>query len=162
VTRAIESHSSNHTFSFMKIFLRSFVVALLVAASAFAADKAVPKYGCELLTNYVPITKALAADDLKQAQLAATALSKQAVSNGMTGIVEKAKALAEAPDIAKARAALRPLTAEIEPLTITEKNVTVMYCPMARASWVQDSGPVENPYYGKAMLHCGAPKKADR
>jgi hypothetical protein len=137
------------------------VTVLSTAASAlFAADKSAPKYGCEFLTNYVPIAKALAADDLKSAQAAATALAKQAESTGMTGMATNAKALAAAPDIAKARAAFRPLTAEIEPLAAGEKEATVMYCPMARGTWVQDKGPVENPYYGKSMLHCGGPKPA--
>ena len=142
-------------------FLRLLTIVLLAssAGALFAAsNEPAPKYGCELLTNYVPIAKALAFDDLKAAQVAAAALSKQAESNGMTGIVEKAKVLAEASDIVKARAAFRPLTEEIEPLTVTEKKVTVMYCPMARGTWVQANGPVENPYYGKAMLRCGGPK----
>ena len=80
--------------------------------------------------------------------------------HGLTGIVEKAKVVSEARDLVQARAAFRPLTDEIEPLTVTEKNVTVMYCPMAKGTWVQDTGPVENPYYGKSMLRCGGPKTA--
>jgi hypothetical protein len=136
----------------------------LCAAALYAADatdkKTPPKYGCDLLTQYVPLAKALAADDFAAAKTAAAALSQQAISNGLTGIVEKAKVVAEAADITKARAAFRPLSEEIEPLTVTEKNVTVMYCPMAKGSWVQDTGPVENPYYGKSMLRCGAPKVA--
>ena len=39
-----------------------------------------------------------------------------------------------------------------------------MYCPMfdgnAGATWVQKAGPVTNPYYGKAMLHCGTDMSA--
>jgi hypothetical protein len=104
--------------------------------------------------------KAFAADDLAKAQAAAAALSKQAISNGLTGIVEKAKDVAEAPDMAKAREAFKLLSEDVEPLTVTEKEVTVMYCPMAKASWVQPNGPVENPYYGKSMLRCGGPKSA--
>jgi hypothetical protein len=143
-------------------FVIAVLFASLSAALCAAENKPAPKYGCDLLTNYVPIAQALAADDLVAAKAAAAALSKQAVSNGMTGIVEKAKVLSEAEDIVKARAAFRPLTDEIEPLTITEKNVTVMYCPMARGTWVQDNGPVANPYYGKAMLRCGGPKVAKK
>jgi hypothetical protein len=143
--------------------LRFIAVTLVATAASLvsaATNAPAPKYGCELLTNYVPVAKALAADDLKTAQRSAAALSKQAESNGMTGIVELAKNLSKAADIAKARTAFKALSEEIEGLTVTEKDVTVMYCPMAAAIWVQPTGPVENPYFGKAMLHCGGPKVA--
>jgi hypothetical protein len=141
-------------------FASLWAIALLFAAGALFAAPAepLPKYGCELLTAYVPIAIAFADDDLKTAQTAAAVLSKQAESNGLIGIVAQAKAVAEAPDMAKARTAFEMLSEEVEPLTVTEDKVTVMYCPMARASWVQPNGPVANPYYGKSMLRCGAPK----
>jgi protein SCO1 len=34
-------------------------------------------------------------------------------------------------------------------------GVRVAYCPMARKSWLQKDGPVENPYYGRRMRACG-------
>ncbi|NBQ40151.1 MAG: DUF3347 domain-containing protein [Alphaproteobacteria bacterium] len=55
-------------------------------------------------------------------------------------------------------AAMADSHVKIVSLTVTEKKVTVMYCPMARAVWVQPTGQVENPYFGAAMLRCGAPK----
>jgi hypothetical protein len=140
-------------------FVLATLFALAAGALYAAENKTAPKYGCDLFQHYIPLAKALAADDLAAAKTAAAALSTQAVSNGLTGIVEKAKVLSQAEDIVKARAAFRPLTDEIEPLAAMEKNVTVMYCPMARGTWVQDTGPVENPYYGKAMLRCGGPKQ---
>lgn len=33
---------------------------------------------------------------------------------------------------------------------------SVLHCPMAGASWVQKEGDIQNPYYGKEMLSCGA------
>jgi hypothetical protein len=33
--------------------------------------------------------------------------------------------------------------------------VKVAYCPMARKSWLQKSGTIQNPYYGTAMSDCG-------
>jgi hypothetical protein len=128
------------------------------ATVLLAASDAAPKYGCELLTAYVPMATALAADDLKTAQTAGVELAKLAEADGMTGIVARAKEFVAAPDITKARTVFKALSDDIEPLTVTEKNVTVMHCPMARASWVQPTGPVANPYYGKSMLRCGAPK----
>lgn len=35
----------------------------------------------------------------------------------------------------------------------------VVYCPMKKASWLDDVKIVKNPYYGKAMLTCGSVTK---
>lgn len=35
------------------------------------------------------------------------------------------------------------------------QGVSVYFCSMAKASWVQSEGNVENPYYGSKMLKCG-------
>ena len=145
----------------IRSFLSSpWVVALLLSAGALFAAPAepLPKYDSELLTDYVPVVIALAADDLKTAQTAAAALSKQAEASGHIALVAPAKAVSGASNMAKARTAFKTLSDEIEPLTVMEEKVTVMYCPMAKATWVQPNGPVANPYYGKSMLRCGAPK----
>jgi Cu(I)/Ag(I) efflux system membrane fusion protein len=40
-----------------------------------------------------------------------------------------------------------------------DKALRLAFCPMAfdskGAEWIQEDGPLENPYYGKAMLRCG-------
>ncbi len=141
---------------FRILFVATFV-GTAVALSAATSEPA-PKYGCELLTAYVPMAKALAADDLATARRASNELARLAEADGMTGIVALAREFAGAADLTGARTVFRGLSEEIEPLTVTEKKVTVMYCPMARAVWVQPTGPVENPYFGAAMLRCGAPK----
>ncbi|MEW5677130.1 DUF3347 domain-containing protein [Flavobacterium enshiense] len=35
----------------------------------------------------------------------------------------------------------------------------VVYCPMKKASWLDDANTVKNPFFGKAMLTCGSVKK---
>lgn len=35
------------------------------------------------------------------------------------------------------------------------KGLAKMYCPHAKAHWIQKDGPLRNPYYGKSMLECG-------
>ena len=35
----------------------------------------------------------------------------------------------------------------------------IVYCPMKKASWLDDTKTVKNPYYGKSMLTCGSIKK---
>lgn len=36
------------------------------------------------------------------------------------------------------------------------KGIDVMYCEMAKASWLQPKGRIANPYYGKKMSKCGS------
>jgi hypothetical protein len=35
------------------------------------------------------------------------------------------------------------------------KGIDVVYCSMAKASWLQKHGPIRNPYHGTSMLRCG-------
>jgi len=39
------------------------------------------------------------------------------------------------------------------------ETVYYQYCPMAKASWLNDSNDVNNPYYGSKMLKCGFVKE---
>jgi hypothetical protein len=38
-------------------------------------------------------------------------------------------------------------------------DVYTVYCPMAKATWLQKGEQVRNPHYGKSMLACGEIKK---
>jgi len=38
----------------------------------------------------------------------------------------------------------------------TPQAVRIAYCPMARKPWLQQDGPLANPYYGKSMPGCGS------
>ena len=141
---------------------RFFLSAFLLAAGRtglIAAEKSAAACSCEMVSGYLDISEALASDDFKQAKTAAVALVKEAQADGMLSIVKAAKAVADARDIAQARQALRTLTSEVAPMADAKTDV-VMYCPMAKADWIQARGPTRNPYFGKAMLDCGAPKKS--
>ncbi len=35
------------------------------------------------------------------------------------------------------------------------KGLMKASCPMANAKWIQKTGSLRNPYYGKSMLECG-------
>lgn len=39
------------------------------------------------------------------------------------------------------------------------KTVYYQYCPMVKASWLNDSKDIKNPYYGSMMLTCGSTKE---
>jgi hypothetical protein len=114
----------------------------------------------DLLTSYVKIQAALAADDLKAAQSAASDLSTQAAAAKQQDVAAKATAVAKAGKIADARKEFKALSTAVEPLAEKRDDLVVMHCPMANADWVQAKGSVANPYYGKMMLTCGAPKNA--
>ena len=115
---------------------------------------------CQMLGAYVPVSDALAADDLDKAKDAAATLAKQADAAGLKNIYQPALALIHANDIAAARTAFRALSKEVVPLAGENKEYVVMTCPMAKADWVQADAKVRNPYYGKSMLTCGSPKKS--
>lgn len=40
-------------------------------------------------------------------------------------------------------------------LKLSAKPVFVQYCPMAKASWLNEVKEVQNPYYGSMMYDCG-------
>ena len=139
---------------------------LLVLTSLFlglsslaAADAAGAKSG--ILAAYAKVSAALAADNLADAKAAATALATTAGPAANQPIADQATAVAKAADIAAARKSFKTLSATVEPLAAGEKGYTVMHCPMANADWVQSTGDVRNPYFGKAMLTCGEPKKVN-
>jgi hypothetical protein len=113
---------------------------------------------CELVDAYLPVAQALAADDLGKAKSAAATLAKQADDDGMTAIAKLAKTIANAATLPAARATFKSLSTETEPLITDAKSYVVMHCPMADADWIQTDAKVRNPYYGKMMLTCGAPK----
>ncbi|MGH8017374.1 MAG: DUF3347 domain-containing protein [Opitutaceae bacterium] len=115
----------------------------------------------EILAAYVKISAALAADDLKAAQAAAAEVADHAgMAKKNADLAAKAQAVADAADLAKARESFKALSTAIEPLATGEKDYVVMHCPMMKADWVQTGTAVKNPYYGKSMLTCGAPKKS--
>src|SRR5437763_1505698 len=114
----------------------------------------------EILSSYVKVSAALAADDLAAAKKAAATVADHAkMSEGNKAIASKADAVAKATKIDAARDAFKSLSEAVEPLAKGEKGYVVMNCPMANADWVQTSKDVKNPYFGKSMLTCGSPKE---
>jgi len=113
----------------------------------------------DILASYVKVSAALAADDFATAKTAAAAVAEQASKAERKDIAAKAAAVSKTANIETARQNFKALSAAVEPLAAGEKGYVVMNCPMAKADWVQTSPDVKNPYYGKAMLTCGAPKQ---
>jgi hypothetical protein len=143
----------------MKVLLRS-AVLLCAVAFGFVRPTSAATAKPDLLGSYVKISSALAADDLKAAKTAAGEFSAQANTANKADLATRSAAIAKAENIADARKEFVALSTAVEPLAAGKTNYVVMHCPMADADWVQAKGTTANPYYGKAMLTCGAPKRA--
>jgi hypothetical protein len=136
-----------------------FIGGLILGAVRLAATDSMDMKG-EVLSAYLKVSAALAADDLAAAKIAAATVAEHARMSDRKDIANNADALAQASKIEAARETFRSLTIAMEPLVEGDKGYVVMYCPMAKSDWIQMPGQAQNPYFGKSMLHCGGPKKS--
>lgn len=148
-------------------------IALLLPGAAMAEGTDAFDKGMEpILKSYLAIQGALAGDSIKGVHAAAKRIAadvKELDANSVTGehamhykdlptkLGRAAAAVAAATDIAAARAAFKELS---KPMAMwgtmsKPKGVVVMFCSMAKGSWLQKKGDTRNPYYGSKMLGCG-------
>ena len=113
-----------------------------------------------VLASYIAAQEALANDDERAARRALRRLEEAIAEPAVDRL---AHAAGHAKDLATMRDAFKPLSEAFVRLP-WPREYQPMYCPMfadnAGATWVQKTGPVTNPYYGKAMLHCGTDMSA--
>ncbi len=106
------------------------------------------------MKHYLQMADALAHDRFAEAQTAVQALAKVAAGD----LQPLALTAAAAGDIAALRVAFKPLSTAVRALPLPA-GMAVAYCPMAfdyeGGHWIQRDGPIMNPYFGAAMLHCG-------
>lgn len=115
-----------------------------------------------IFDNYIKIQTALVHDSLQGVADAGAAITKAlpaAASQKLpTALTSQAESLAKAKDLNSARDAFKLLSNSLIEFAKTH-NATgiyhIAYCPMAKASWLQTGTTVMNPYFGKAMPHCG-------
>lgn len=125
-----------------------------------------------ILESYLRIANSLATDSLDGVRQKAGAIAKQAAAldsgsvsgehaahykNVPTNLEKAAQALSKATTLDDAREAFKKLSMPMA-MWVTmfkPKDMDVLYCSMAKASWVQKHGNVRNPYYGPKMLDCG-------
>ncbi len=138
------------------------------AASTAKAGQSVPSEPARAaLDHYLKIQTTLAQDSLQGLPERAEALAKVIQSGSLKGLapqaVQQARSLAQAKDLAAARAAFKPLSQSLIQYAAADPALAGQYrqayCPMAQAGWLQTGSTIENPYMGKAMLHCGQFKK---
>ena len=141
---------------------------ILVAATLLAASSAVEASEATkaIVTSYVQIQTALAADKTAGVKPAAEAIATQAASMGAAGepIAKAAKAVAAAPNLNAARDAFGPLSDAVIAAAKADgwkdlSGLSIGFCPMVNRSWIQKGGAVSNPYYGSQMLTCVDLKK---
>ena len=112
--------------------------------------------------HYLKIQTDLANDSLTGISDEANAIAKTVQSDDKktlpAEIGVEAEALAKATDLKSARAAFKPLSDSLIQYLAAHNakdNYIQVYCPMARASWLQTNKEVNNPYLGQEMPTCG-------
>ena len=135
------------------------------AATAANPGPAKPAFAApvqSIFDNYIKVQAALVRDSLEGVADAGAAITKAlpaAASEKLpTGLTSQAESLSKAKDLEAARAAFKLMSNSLIEFARSH-NATgtyhVAYCPMAKASWLQTGTTVVNPYFGKAMPHCG-------
>jgi Cu(I)/Ag(I) efflux system membrane protein CusA/SilA len=130
-------------------------VAIIVAAVMFMTrgGEAQPLY-----PKYDAVRTALVNDDESSAAKRAKELSDLAKASDQELVASKAAAVASAGTLEATRHAF----AELSEAMIAYRNQSkeepkpaVVYCSMAKHSWLQPKGAISNPYLGPSMTTCG-------
>ena len=156
------------------------VFAVVFATAAASAGEKKTTSGAHLfdkgmqpiLASYLKIQAALAGDTMKGVQPASQAIAKEAKRLDGTSVTGEhaahyaklpqklqaaATALAAEASIDRAREAFKELSKPMALWGSMSKpaGIDVVFCSMAKGSWLQKSGAVRNPYHGASMLACG-------
>jgi hypothetical protein len=164
---------------------KTFLVVVLAAAAGYvttaSAASGTERFDREMqpiLQSYLKIGDTLAADSLEGVAAEAkrvAALSSKLDPRSVTGehashfrdvpakLEKAAGTLAKSKTLVEARAAYKKLSMPMGMWASMSKpqGVDVVYCPMAKASWLQKRGAIRNPYHGAEMLRCGQVVKSD-
>jgi Cu(I)/Ag(I) efflux system membrane fusion protein len=141
----------------MRSLLLASVASVMVAAGVNAAP--LPS---ALVDSYLQVQAALANDKFDGIAVHAKALQTSAGTLGADAakIVSASKQLEAAKDIAAARKAFGEVSDAVVAYAEKTKadlgDLKVAYCPMVNKPWLQKDKDIKNPYYGAAMLTCGA------
>ena len=112
--------------------------------------------------HYLAIQADLANNSLTGVTDNANAIAKAVQGDSMKmlpeGTATEAETLAKASDLETARTAFKSLSDTLIKYLADHQSKDAyvqVYCPMARASWLQSDKNVKNPYMGKSMSECG-------
>ena len=143
-------------------------------AAAKPSDFAEKSFKCcdtpeasELLSKYLDLTTAMAADDDAKTKAAVTELHQFTQSDAFNTLVAKDD-LKELKEVAQywttlERKEIQKDFSEASKMSLilprltnqTGRSLITAYCPMAPGRWFKTESTISNPYYGSMMLTCG-------
>lgn len=129
------------------------ILAFATLCTAHEAGEPLKAVDKDFLSDYEGVRVALAADNLAGAKTAAGKIKED----------ENAEALAKSASLADAREAFKKLSKRAVHVASDQEGYFIANCPMVKngeGNWVQTTGKVSNPYFGKSMLTCGSIKPA--
>ncbi len=126
------------------------------AAVSAAAQNSASAPAERILDNYLVVQSALARDSLKNVSASAGAMVATMRSDEgktlPTEVARRAEALTKARSLARARAEFKPLSealiAYLKASRSPPGTYYEMYCPTAKAEWLQTGKEPRNPYLG--------------
>ncbi len=146
--------------------------SILMSSLALAGTKNFDRQLKPILKEYLKIPKLLSQDKTEGVAAAAKKIEELASKLDAStvkgqhakhykdipkNIKNSAAKLAAAKDIVEMREALKDLSKPFAMWATMSKpkGISVMYCSMAKGSWLQSTTLIANPYYGSKMLRCG-------
>ena len=145
----------------LKTLLLAVALGLSGSAGALADNPALTAPVKAVYGDYLKIQASLAKDSMTGVADNAAAIAKAVQTDAKelpATVAGEAEALAKATDLTSARAAFKPLSDSLIQYLADHKakdDYVQVYCPMARANWLQADRNVNNPYFGRAMATCG-------
>ncbi|MBV9067858.1 MAG: efflux RND transporter permease subunit [Acidobacteria bacterium] len=131
-------------------------VAAIVTVAMFVTHRATPE---PLFPKYEAVRQALLANDAAVLKKRSNELAAAADESNQPSVASDAKHVAGASDMETARHAFGQLSdAMIAYRTASREKPKpqIVYCSMAKHSWLQPQGEVTNPYYADAAMRgCG-------
>jgi len=130
------------------------------AAAAAVATSGAAARPSAMVEAALALHDALARDTMVGVRGQAAALRAAAAAANLPAVASAAADLAKQTTLDSARRSFGVLSDALVAYAkshddVRAAGVRVAYCPMARKSWLQKDGPVENPYYGRRMRACG-------
>ena len=135
--------------------------------TTFSQDSTQQNQLSQLLSNYYSIKDALVADNATAASAKAQEFVKslntvdyKTISEGnINALLKDATVISESKELEKQRKQFSNfsdnMAALAKQLKLSSDPIYLQYCPMKKASWLNNDKVIKNPYYGKAMLSCG-------
>ena len=127
------------------------LACITLNSPSFASE--MPKF----IKPYLEIQTLLAKDGFAGIESPAKELALSLKAAGHPDAARAATPLQTAKTITEARGAFEKVSGLITPWAKKHKlnGITLAYCPMKKAYWLQAKGDLRNPYYGAEMLECG-------